>query len=94
MCMKDIMKDCNGIDINEGCYVMLLEDSSQWFEYEPEQEAVKLHEACMLPVLVSDIYDGRVTVELPATKDHEGEIVGNSITTTPNKVQVVVGHRA
>jgi len=88
------MKDKDGIDIVEGCYVVLLEVEPHWFQYEPEQEAIKLHEACKNPVLVSDIYDGRVTVELPSTKDHGGEMVSNSITTLPTKVKVVVGSHA
>ncbi len=56
------MRDKHGIKIEIGVSVRLLEVQPHWFESEPEEEAKKLHEACNNSVLVSDIYDGKVTV--------------------------------
>ena len=83
------MKDCKGNEIRIGCYVMLLEVGDFWFEHEPKESYEILQKACKSPIEVFDICDGKVTVELPATKDHDGEMVGNSISTTPDKVEVV-----
>lgn len=83
------MKDCKGNEIKVGSYVMLLEARDFWFEHEPKESYEILQRACKIPIEVFDIYDGKVTVELPATKDHEGEMVGNSISITPDKVEVV-----
>lgn len=83
------MKDKNGVGIEIGSFVRLLDVQPHWFKYEPEEEAKKLHEACKHPVVVSDVYEGRVTVDLPATRAGDGEMVGNCITTTPDKVEVV-----
>ena len=83
------MKDKLGIEIKIGSLVKLLDVQPHWFEYESEQEAKKLHESCKKPLTVSDIYDGKVTLDLPSTKAHDGDMVGNCITTTPDKVEVV-----
>ena len=83
------MKDNQGNEIKVGCKVMLLEAQPFWFEGEPKESYEILQTACQKGVEVSDIYDGKVVVDLPATKDHDGEFVGNSITTTPEKVEVV-----
>jgi hypothetical protein len=83
------MTDKNGNEIKVGGYVRLLDVQPHWFEYETEEESEKLHKACKNPLPVSDIYDGKVTVDLPATRSDDGDMIGNSISTTPDKVEVV-----
>jgi len=83
------MKDSQGNEIKIGFKVILLEAQPFWFEGEPKESYEILQAACKSGVEVSDIYDDKVVVDFPATKDHEGEFVGNSVTTTPDKVKVV-----
>ena len=83
------MEDKQGKEIKIGSYVRLLEVQSHWFEYEPKESYEMLQKAYKSAVEVSDVYDGKVVVDLPRTKDHDGEFIGNSISTTPDKVEVV-----
>ena len=72
-----------------GSYVSLLKVEPHWFEYEIEESCKILQEACKGPLKVVDIYDGKVELELPAVKDHDGDFTMNSITTPLEKVTLI-----
>ena len=76
-------------EIKIGSYVRLLNVESHWFESETRESYEILQNACKGPLEVTDIYDGKIELRLPAVKDHDGELTGNCITTIPEKVEFV-----
>ncbi|MEZ8463454.1 hypothetical protein AB6D04_04295 [Vibrio splendidus] len=84
------MQNNQDIEIKIGSYVKLLVVDTHWFEHETLESYEILQDACRKPLKVTDIYDGKIELRLPAVKDHDGELTGNCITTIPGKVEVVV----
>ena len=83
------MKDSKGNEINIGSYVHILNVDQNWFKAEPEDAYTKLQEALKKPLKVTDIYEGVASVQLPATKDHAGELVGNEFGAKGENLEVV-----
>ena len=87
---KSMHKDRNGNKINEGDTVKILNVESHWFNYLPKEDCDMLLEACNNPVKVCFLDGGgKICLSLPATKQSDGDYVGNSITLKASEVSLV-----
>lgn len=82
--------DANGRNILEGGMVTILDPDPRWFAHLPGDARAILQAACHRPLRVACLDDdGSVSLDLPSTRDPDGDHVTNRISLRAGEVLLV-----